>query len=141
MAAPERFAERSDSFPLHRGRRPYMALRCQSALMRYIWSWPNRTFASRLRTQVIDLAGGTGIPGLIDSHTEGDGLRPQLQGRFAIKPIALGPLIRPWAELSARVVARQRCDLVRYGAVPSTCVLAGPAVLFRLRAVAEHLGA
>jgi hypothetical protein len=26
MAAPERFAERSDSFPLHRGRRPYMAL-------------------------------------------------------------------------------------------------------------------
>ena len=27
MAAPERFAERSDSFPLHRGRRPYMALR------------------------------------------------------------------------------------------------------------------
>jgi hypothetical protein len=23
-----------------------------------IWSWPNRTFASRLRTQVIDLAGG-----------------------------------------------------------------------------------
>jgi hypothetical protein len=24
MAAPERFAERSDSFPLHRGRRPYM---------------------------------------------------------------------------------------------------------------------
>src|SRR6516164_4957476 len=27
MAAPERFAETSDSFPLHRGRRPYMALR------------------------------------------------------------------------------------------------------------------
>src|SRR5262249_39230781 len=26
MAAPERFAETSDSFPLHRGRRPYMAL-------------------------------------------------------------------------------------------------------------------
>jgi Transposase len=26
MAAPERFAERSDSFSLHRGRRPYMAL-------------------------------------------------------------------------------------------------------------------
>jgi hypothetical protein len=26
MAAPERFAKRSDSFPLHRGRRPYMAL-------------------------------------------------------------------------------------------------------------------
>jgi hypothetical protein len=26
MAAPERFAERSDSFLLHRGRRPYMAL-------------------------------------------------------------------------------------------------------------------
>src|SRR6516225_6666904 len=25
MAAPERFAKRSDSFPLHRGRRPYMA--------------------------------------------------------------------------------------------------------------------
>jgi len=25
MAAPERFAETSDSFPLHRGRRPYMA--------------------------------------------------------------------------------------------------------------------
>jgi hypothetical protein len=24
MAAPERFAERSDSFPLHCGRRPYM---------------------------------------------------------------------------------------------------------------------
>jgi hypothetical protein len=24
MAAPERFAETSDSFPLHRGRRPYM---------------------------------------------------------------------------------------------------------------------
>jgi len=29
MAAPERFAKTSDSFPLHRGRRPYMALgRC-----------------------------------------------------------------------------------------------------------------
>ena len=27
MAAPERFAKASDSFPLHRGRRPYMALR------------------------------------------------------------------------------------------------------------------
>src|SRR3984893_9685029 len=27
MAAPERFAKKSDSFPLHRGRRPYMALR------------------------------------------------------------------------------------------------------------------
>jgi hypothetical protein len=26
MAAPERFAKKSDSFPLHRGRRPYMAL-------------------------------------------------------------------------------------------------------------------
>src|SRR3974390_3744584 len=26
MAAPERFAKASDSFPLHRGRRPYMAL-------------------------------------------------------------------------------------------------------------------
>jgi hypothetical protein len=26
MAAPERFAETSDSFPLHRGRRPYMTL-------------------------------------------------------------------------------------------------------------------
>ena len=26
MAAPERFANTSDSFPLHRGRRPYMAL-------------------------------------------------------------------------------------------------------------------
>ena len=25
MAAPERFAKKSDSFPLHRGRRPYMA--------------------------------------------------------------------------------------------------------------------
>jgi hypothetical protein len=24
MAAPERFAKKSDSFPLHRGRRPYM---------------------------------------------------------------------------------------------------------------------
>jgi hypothetical protein len=27
MAAPERFAETPDSFPLHRGRRPYMALK------------------------------------------------------------------------------------------------------------------
>jgi hypothetical protein len=27
MAAPERFAERLDSFPLQRGRRPYMAHR------------------------------------------------------------------------------------------------------------------
>src|ERR1700731_3989795 len=26
MAAPERFAQKSDSFPLHRGRRPYMLL-------------------------------------------------------------------------------------------------------------------
>jgi hypothetical protein len=26
MAAPERFADTPDSFPLHRGRRPYMAL-------------------------------------------------------------------------------------------------------------------
>ena len=36
MAAPERFAETSDSFPLHRGRRPYMAhhvesLRCEGS--------------------------------------------------------------------------------------------------------------
>jgi hypothetical protein len=30
MAAPERFAEASDSFPLHRGRRPYMAQRAHS---------------------------------------------------------------------------------------------------------------
>jgi len=27
MAAPERFADTPDSFPLHRGRRPYMARR------------------------------------------------------------------------------------------------------------------
>src|SRR5215831_12326381 len=33
MPAPERFAEASDSFPLHRGRRPYMAqTRCAHSL-------------------------------------------------------------------------------------------------------------
>src|ERR1700730_3476477 len=31
MAAPERFAKKSDSFPLHRGRRPYMTHLGQSA--------------------------------------------------------------------------------------------------------------
>jgi hypothetical protein len=30
MTTPERFAKRSDSFPLHRGRRPYMTRSCQS---------------------------------------------------------------------------------------------------------------
>ena len=34
MAAPERFAETSDSFPLHRGRRPYMALPAHSLYRR-----------------------------------------------------------------------------------------------------------
>ena len=32
MAAPERFAETSDSFPLHRGRRPYMAAQGRKGL-------------------------------------------------------------------------------------------------------------
>src|SRR5262249_32658614 len=32
MAAPERFAETSDSFPLHRGRRPYMAAQGREGL-------------------------------------------------------------------------------------------------------------
>src|ERR1700730_7068190 len=31
MAAPERFAKKSDSFPLNRGRRPYMARRVSAA--------------------------------------------------------------------------------------------------------------
>ncbi len=32
MAAPERFAEPSDSFPLHRGRRPYMTHLCHPTI-------------------------------------------------------------------------------------------------------------
>ena len=34
MAAPERFADTPDSFPLHRGRRPYMAHRAVPAMHR-----------------------------------------------------------------------------------------------------------
>jgi hypothetical protein len=36
MAAPERFAKKSDSFPLHRGRRPYMAHLCRLAAVQQI---------------------------------------------------------------------------------------------------------
>ena len=39
MAAPERFAETSDSFPLQRGRRPYMALLAHSLMRRDVRSW------------------------------------------------------------------------------------------------------
>src|ERR1700738_2741303 len=36
MAAPVSFRERSDSFPLHRGRRPYMARSVSAALSRLL---------------------------------------------------------------------------------------------------------
>ena len=35
MAAPERFAEPSNSFPLHRGRRPYMAHRDEQVRLEF----------------------------------------------------------------------------------------------------------
>jgi len=35
MAAPERFAKASDSFPLHRGRRPYMAHRDEQVRLEF----------------------------------------------------------------------------------------------------------
>src|SRR5262245_62426167 len=45
MAAPERFAETSDSFPLHRGRRPYMALSSNGADTRFD---PERTIGTQI---------------------------------------------------------------------------------------------
>ena len=36
MAAPERFADTPDSFPLHRGRRPYMAPSGGKHFRRYV---------------------------------------------------------------------------------------------------------
>ena len=45
MAAPERFAKKSDSFPLHRGRRPYMAQSVSAAWSRL------RLFSNEQRTQ------------------------------------------------------------------------------------------
>jgi hypothetical protein len=43
MAAPERFADTPDSFPLHRGRRPYMAQGGHKHLGQYVRSWQKLT--------------------------------------------------------------------------------------------------
>src|SRR6516162_4848970 len=51
MAAPERFADTPDSFPLHRGRRPYMAHSCAKPMERDVRSWRKRT-----------MGGGRGMP-------------------------------------------------------------------------------
>ena len=43
MAAPEQFAETSNSFPLHRGRRPYMALNRIGLGRRFVRCWRKLT--------------------------------------------------------------------------------------------------
>jgi hypothetical protein len=52
MAAPERFADTPDSFPLHRGRRPYMARLGPKPLDRYVRCRPKRTLATVLLLQL-----------------------------------------------------------------------------------------
>jgi len=52
MAAPERFAETSDSFPLHRGRRPYMAHSGGKHLSRYVRSRRKLTLLAKNRGPV-----------------------------------------------------------------------------------------
>jgi hypothetical protein len=75
MAAPVSFRERSDSFPLHRGRRPYMALKSPAVeppealltgvLRKRVGVMPDR----RPSPKVTGLSLDTGNPALMDRQS------------------------------------------------------------------------